>query len=71
MSTTTQDWLDLSERVIVTLLSELSPVSIIEYLLDLEALGGLGEAHHVVRAADLDEGEVGGPGKLGGQGGLA
>ena len=38
------------------------PVRIVEYLPDLEALGRLGEADHVVGGADLDEGE---PGHLG------
>ena len=48
----------------------LKPVSIVKYLFDLETLGGLSEAHHVIRAADLDEGEVGGTGQLCGQGSL-
>ena len=49
----------------------LVPVRIVEYLPDLEALGRLGEADHVVGGADLDEGEPGHLGQSGGKGRLA
>ena len=47
------------------------PVRIVEYFGNLHAFGRLGEANHIVRTTDLDEGEPRLVGKLGGQGGLA
>ena len=47
------------------------PVRIVEYFGNLHAFGRLGEANHIVRTTDLDEGESRLVGKLGGQGGLA
>ena len=44
------------------------PVSIVEYFPYLQTLGRLCEAHHVLWAADLDEGEARLLGESGGQG---
>ena len=46
----------------------LSPVGILEDFLDLETLGGLGVADHVLGCAHLDEGEARLLGQGGGQG---
>ena len=47
LSTTTQDWLDLARGMCSynIIVPHQSPVGVIEDLLDLETLGGLGEAN--------------------------